>query len=106
MSTWVRNKVETEGINASTTIKKTTTAVATTSQVIAAANPNRKGFYIWNNSSNSVYISFADTSASAGPTFILATFQSHVMVNGVVWQGVISAIRNSGSGNIVVWELE
>jgi hypothetical protein len=109
MGSYVRNRVSadtTETAAAATTIKKTTTSVLTASKVVCEANPKRKGFYIWNNSANSVYLSFEGTASSAGPTKILATFTTWEVINGAIWQGVISGIRNSGSGNIVVWELE
>lgn len=75
------------------------------STVIAPANPNRKGFYIWNNSANSAYVSLAATSTSAGPTQIVPTFQTWSMVGPLCYQGPIAAIRNSGSGTMTVWEL-
>lgn len=105
MSTYVRNKVSTAEDTKSTSTKVTTTNVATSSVVICAANPDRKGLFIWNNSSNSGYVAFALTATSAGPTFIQATFSTYTMTMGTIWTGAVSAIRNAGTGNMVVWEL-
>lgn len=106
MSTWVRNKIDTEGLSTTDSVVKTTTNVLLASVIIAPANPKRKGFYIWNNSANSVYITFGTVSTSATPSFILATFNQHIMVSGLIWTGPLSAIRNSGTGACTVWEFE
>lgn len=87
-----------------TTKAVTATNTLLVSVVIAAANVNRKAFSIWNNGSNSAYVTFGATSTSAAPTFILATFTSITFFTPVVWTGQISAIRNAGSGNMVVTE--
>ena len=79
--------------------------VATTSVVIAPANPNRKGFYIYNNSGNSAYINFGPTAVGATPVAIIATYTSFVMVGPICYTGVLSAIRNTGSGVMTVTEL-
>lgn len=83
----------------------TTTAVLLVAVRVCAANPDRKGFYLWNNSSNSCYINFGSTVASAAPVAIVPSFQAHVHLGPTVWTGEIWAIRNSGSGNVVVTEL-
>lgn len=75
------------------------------SVVIAAANPNRLGFIIFNNSSNSVYVTFGATSVAAACTQLVATFSSWVCMSSVSYTGVISAIRNAGSGVVTVHEL-
>lgn len=86
-------------------VQKTTTASITNSSVlIAPANPNRRGFTIWNNSANSIYITFGPTSASASPTFILATFATLSFQPPNCWTGEISGIRNTGSGTVTIYE--
>lgn len=72
------------------------------SVVIAPANANRKGFMIWNNSSNSAYVTFGPTSNSSTPNSIVPTFTTLTFIYG--YTGAISAIRNAGSGTCVVWE--
>lgn len=83
----------------------TSPSVTTSSVQIIEANRYRRGFSIWNNSSNSAYISFGTTASSATPTAIIPTFQTFQMFTGVVWTGEISAIRNSGSGTLTVTEI-
>jgi hypothetical protein len=78
--------------------------VTTTSVVIAPANPNRRGFVIFNNSSNSAYVSLAATSVASTCTRLVAAFASWEMVGGLAYTGPISAIRNSGAGIVTVWE--
>lgn len=90
--------------SSNTVVKTTTPAIATASVQLVAANPNRRGFQIWNNSSNSIYISWDSVSASSTPAIILAAFQSYSMTTGVIWTGPISGIRNAGSGTCTVWE--
>lgn len=88
-------------------VRVVTTTVPTTpsSAIILPANPARIGFYIYNNSANSIYISFAPTSSGSTPTIILATFAEKFMIGPVVYTGDISATRNSGSGPATVYEL-
>lgn len=82
----------------------TTTVVALVSTVIAQPNINRRCLYIWNNSANSAYISFAATTDAASPTAIIPTFQSFSMQGTPIYTGVISAKRNAGTGRITAWE--
>jgi hypothetical protein len=80
--------------------------VTTTSQTIVAANPNRIGLIIYNNSSNSIYLSYGGTPASSSirMTRILATFAQMVMEQPI-YTGAIYGIRNSGTGTCLVTEL-
>ncbi len=75
------------------------------SVVIAPANPRRIGFYIFNNSSNSVYVTLGPTSASSFCTQLIATFATWACNDPICYTGVISAIRNAGSGVCTVHEL-
>lgn len=106
MGTYQRGTVDTNNNSSSSTVRKTKVNVTTGSVILVPANPKRKGFYIYNNSANSVYLTFDSVSLSAEPTMILATFTQASMVAGLVYTGVISAIRNSGTGHCIVWELE
>lgn len=87
-----------------TSMTQTITNVALVSVVIAAANANRKGFIIYNNSANSVYMTYGATTNSATPTAILATF-AHYQQGVTNYTGQISAIRNAGTGNCIFNEL-
>lgn len=91
-----------------TSTQTVTTAanVALTSVQLVGTNKNRTGFIIWNNSSNSAYVTFGPTSSSSTPTQIIPTFQSWQVLSGAIWQGPISAIRNAGSGSMTVYELQ
>lgn len=85
----------------------TSSSVATgTSTVVCPANTNRKAFCLWNNGANSGYDTFGPYSASAGPTTIHASFTSLCYFGPVVYTGVVSAIRNSGSGTYTCHELQ
>lgn len=81
------------------------TNVVTTSVVILPANSNRKGFIIFNNSANSTYVTFGPTSVASTCTRLIPTYASWEVTQGAVYTGAISAIRNSGTGIITVYEL-
>lgn len=85
---------------------KTTTSVLLATTQVCASNPSRKGLVIWNNSTNSAYVSFFATGDSATCTYIVPTFASLTLLNNICYTGPISAIRNSGTGNLTCWELE
>lgn len=80
-------------------------AITTSSTLLIAANPNRKGLIIYNNSANSIYLAYGSPANSAtNMTAILATFTHHVMAQPI-YTGAIYAVRNSGSGNALVTQL-
>lgn len=83
----------------------TSTNVLLVSVQIAAANPNRRGFIIFNNSSNSVYVSFANPAVASAAVRIIATFTSWEVLAPICYTGALYAIRNAGSGAVSVWEL-
>jgi hypothetical protein len=75
-----------------------------------AANSNRIGFFVYNNSTNSLYGGPTNSPAggrvlfqlasNAGPT-ALATF-----LGSAVWTGEVWVLRNAGTGGVVGYELE
>jgi hypothetical protein len=79
--------------------------VALVSVLAVPANSGRRGLTIYNNSANSVYLTYGNTSTSAGCTRILATFTQWDMTGPAIYTGAISAIRNAGTGTLVVTEL-
>lgn len=81
-----------------------TTAAGTGSVLVMNDNPNRKGFMLYNNSSNSVYVTFGATSASNACSVIIASFQQFIFMSPYV--GKISGIRNAGTGNVIVTEFQ
>ncbi len=85
--------------------KITKTALITTvSQVIVPANPSRVGCLIWNPTANSVYIAYGPVCDGNKQTAIILTNTTWAMPNPT-YTGIISCIRNSGSGSIFVTEL-
>lgn len=81
-------------------IKVTSPNVATSSIVIVETLEGCKGFIIWNNSSNSAYVTFGPASNSAAPSIIIAAFSPWVWPFNFMYIGKISAIRNAGSGTM------
>ncbi len=68
-------------------------------------NIKRRGLIIYNNSANSVYIAFDTTvNSNTHMSIIIPTFASWVMPLPV-YLGPMSAIRNSGSGTLLITEL-
>lgn len=82
----------------------TTNAITNSSQQILAANPNRKGIMIYNNSSNSVYITLQGPASGTGCHLILAAFATWFSPGPVIWRGPLYAIRNAGSGALNIVE--
>jgi hypothetical protein len=82
--------------------------IAATSVLIIPANPNRKGFTIYNNSTNSLYICIQNPAvaanlidfcgSNAGPTSVVK------WLGPGVYTGAIYGIRNAGVGGICGWE--
>jgi hypothetical protein len=79
--------------------------VALLSVPVLAANANRVGFVIYNNSANSVYICLGPTASGVGCHKILATFASWECYGPVCYTGAMSAIRNAGTGQLNIVEL-
>ena len=78
--------------------------VSTTSSLLIGKNMGRKGLRLFNNSSNSIYISTQCHASSSTNLFaIIATFQS-IDLSNPVYTGQVCGIRNSGTGNVVVTE--
>lgn len=85
-------------------LTKTATNVLTSSIKIASANAKRIAFIVFNNSANSCYVCFENPAIAAGCARIIATFTSWEYFYPVIYTGDIYCIRNSGTGNCVVWE--
>lgn len=83
----------------------TPVTVNTTSAVIAPANPNRVGFVIYNNSSNSRYVCLGATATGTLCHKIIATFATWECYGPVCYTGILSAIGNAGTGTMNVVEL-
>ncbi len=84
---------------------KTITNVLLASVQIVPANPDRKGLVIFNNSANSCYVSPENPAVAASCMRLIATFASWECYGPTVYTGPLYCIRNSGSGNVTVWEL-
>ncbi len=94
-------------ITAANTKYTASASVGTTSLIVCAANPNRLGLFIYNNSSNSAYINFgAVANSGTAMVVLIPTFSTYSMPGPVIYTGQISAIRNSGSGILMCTELQ
>lgn len=79
--------------------------ITTVSQLIIAANPNRIGLILYNNSANSIYLAYGSAAnSSTNMTKILATF-ANVTMEQPIYTGAIYGIRNAGTGTVLVTEL-
>lgn len=79
--------------------------VLTASVVIAPLNTQRMGFFIFNNSTNSVYVTLGATSVAATCTMLIPTYATWSYDFPICYTGIISAIRNAGTGVCTVHEL-
>jgi hypothetical protein len=68
------------------------------SYLIIGKNITRRGLFLYNQSGNTVYVTFGEVSNASSPTFVISAWSGWSMVGEVVWTGPISAIRNAGSG--------
>jgi hypothetical protein len=71
---------------------------------IIGQNDNRVGFMLYNNSANSAYITYGAANGSSTCSFILATFTQYVHMATIWWTGELYAVRNAGSGSIIITE--
>lgn len=81
--------------------------ITTASVKILDANANRKALVLYNNSANSVYISFTSpANSSTNMTFLIATFTSLSLNQalGLSYTGAVYGIRNAGTGNVLATE--
>ncbi|MEH2124173.1 hypothetical protein [Nostoc sp.] len=81
----------------------TTVGSSTDSDTILAANSNRKGATIWNNSTATLYLEF-------GATATTSAFTAKLLAGGYYevpfhYTGVISGIWSAANGNALVREL-
>lgn len=88
-----------------TSSASTSTSVtsATTSATVLAANSNRKGATIWNNSTANLYIDF-DASASTSDFAVIIAAGGYYELP-FDYTGVISGIWSAANGNALVREL-
>lgn len=88
----------------STTAVLTQIPASVTSVMVLAANPLRKGFILFNQSTSNCYIAFHATASSAAFTIFLngnMTYQNEA----IIYTGDISTIWTSATGQLVVTEL-
>lgn len=84
------------------------TLAANTSALLIPANVNRKGFTIYNNSTNSLYVCIENPAVAANLIDFCASNAGPTSL--VKWMGpsvptqAIYVIRNAGAGNVTAWE--
>jgi hypothetical protein len=88
---------------AATSSTPTTVSASTTSVSILAANPQRKGATIWNNSNNNLFIDFGATASAAA--FTAKLFSQGYYELPFTYTGVISGIWDGTNGACFVREL-
>lgn len=104
--TWIQDAIKTIAASQVSAAQASVSPnVAQASVVIAAANPRRMGYLVYNNGSNSCYICLGATASGALCHKILASFATWECYGPVCYTGVMSAIRNAGTGTINVCEL-
>ncbi len=80
-------------------------AVALTSVQIAPANAQRRFFMLYNNGANSCYINFGQAASGNTCSVIIPTFTTWSWPSSIaIYTGTINAIRNAGTGTIIVTE--
>ncbi|MEH2250067.1 hypothetical protein [Nostoc sp.] len=87
----------------SDTATPTTVPASTTSETILAANSNRKGATIWNESTATLYLEFG--AAAAANAFIVKLNPKGYYEVPFHYTGVISGLWSAANGNALVREL-
>ncbi len=89
-------------VNVATTVSAN---VAQSSVQIIGTNAARRYIMFYNNGANSMYINFGQAANSSTCSVIVATFSTWVWpASQVIYTGPIFAIRNAGTGTVVVTE--
>ncbi len=82
-----------------------TPSIGLTSTLVLSANQWRRGLYVYNNGANTVYLSFDSfVSSATHMTIPVATFSTWVM-QMPIYLGSLAAVRNSGTGILMITEL-
>lgn len=99
----VTNDIEVAPI-ALTTSTITSTAASVTSVTVVAANTNRKGALLHNNSSSTVNVAFANVDAATTYSVVIAANTSYTL--DFNYTGIINAAWTTATGNMLVTEFE
>lgn len=86
-------------------IRTTTAAITTVSQKILDATFDRKGCIIFNDSDRSCYLTYGPTATIAASTKIVGPYAEWTVPGPAVWCGEISAIRETGTGSLILTEM-
>ncbi|MEH2224387.1 hypothetical protein [Nostoc sp.] len=81
----------------------TTVASSISSATILAANSNRKGMTLWNDSTATLYLEFGATATTSA--FVAKIYPSGYYELPFHYTGVISGIWSAANGNALVREL-
>ncbi len=88
----------------STTATITSVTVTNASTTILVSNSNRKRFSIYNDSGAIIYVAMAATASTTSFTFQLTNNSFYDSSGGVIYTGIITAIRGSGNGPVKITE--
>ncbi len=90
---------------AATSAMATSVAISSTSVLVVAANPNRRGLMLFNNSTTTVYIAYDGTATMTHLTFPIPSLTTWTMAFPI-YLGAIAAVRAAaGDGKILSTEL-
>jgi hypothetical protein len=87
-----------------TTSTITSVAASTSSTTILASNTARRNFYVYNDSTATMYLAFAATASTTSYTFQLAPQQGYTL-DSILYNGALSAVWSSATGNARITEL-
>lgn len=90
-------------VSSSASLKQVSAAITNTS--ILAANANRKGASIYNNSSANLYLAFGATAATTAFSVKVPPNNLYEFPNPPVWTGAVSGIWDAANGNAQVTEV-
>lgn len=89
----------------SSTATITSAAGSASSVVLSASNTNRKGWYVFNDSTAILYLAFAATSAINAYTVQIPANSFYEMPPEPVYTGTLSGIWSAANGNARITEL-
>lgn len=85
-------------------IRTITPAITTVSLKILDDTFDRKGAVLFNDSANSAYITYGPSATVLSPTKVIGPYADWHLPGPAIWCGEISAIREDGTGSLVITE--
>lgn len=92
-------------VTADTAVTNAVVTIASSDTSVLAANASRKGAFVTNLSDQTIWVKFGATAVQSACIPVVAGGSLPISVDGVVWEGSVRAICQSGSKSLFVVEV-